>query len=75
MTCGEAINARLADINMTKVKLASTLTTTKQNLANKFARDNFSADELVDICAALDLQLAFLDKKGKVKYIISDKAH
>ena len=74
MTCGDAINERLKEQSITKIKLAAMLNTTKQNIANKFARNNFSTDELIDICAALNLKLAFIDVDGKtVRYVIDEK--
>lgn len=74
MTCGDAINARLKDLSITKIKLATDLNTTKQNIANKFARNNFSTDELIDICGVLGLKLALIDADNQeVKYIIDTK--
>ena len=50
MSASSAIRERLKDIGMTQMQLAEALGTNRQNLGNKLRRDNFSAQELENIC-------------------------
>lgn len=50
----EKIRILLKRRNMTVTALAIAVGTTRQNLSNKFSRDNFSEKELKDIAKALN---------------------
>jgi len=50
MSASAAIKQRLSELNMTQTELATAIGTTRQNLANKMSRDNFSAQELCYWC-------------------------
>lgn len=52
----EKIKILLIKSNMTTVQLAEKLNTKPQNLYNKFKRDNFSMNELIDIADALGVK-------------------
>ena len=67
MSASKAIKERLKDLNMTQSDLAEALGTTRQNLANKMARDNFSAKELCQIGSVLKFELVL---KADKEYII-----
>lgn len=67
MSASKAIKERLNDLNMTQTDLAEALGTTRQNLANKMARDNFSAKELCQIGSVLKFELVL---KADKEYII-----
>lgn len=54
MTISEKIKFILGRRKMTVTELATKLGTSRQNITNKFARDNFSEKELQDIAKALD---------------------
>lgn len=54
LTMGEKIKIIMGRRNMTVTELAELLGTTRQNLTNKFSRDNFSTKELCEIAAKLD---------------------
>lgn len=56
LTMGEKIKVILNRRNMTITQLANKMGTSRQNLTNKFARDNFSETELKEIAAALDCE-------------------
>lgn len=56
LTMGEKIKVVLNRRNMTVTKLADALGTSRQNLTNKFARDNFSEKEIVEISHVLDCE-------------------
>lgn len=56
LTMGEKIKIVLNRRNMTVTKLADALGTTRQNLTNKFARDNFSEKEIIEISRVLDCE-------------------
>ncbi len=67
-----AIKQRLKELDMSQTELAKAIGTTRQNLANKMSRDNFSAIELCSIGDALGLTLIFKDNKNKeyaIKYV------
>lgn len=49
MSASSAIKTRLKDLGMTQTELAEALGTTRQNLTNKFTRDNFTTKELCHI--------------------------
>lgn len=69
MSASTAIKERLKDLNMTQTELAEAIGTTRQNLANKMARDNFSAKELCQIGEALNFTLVLkADKEYIVEY-------
>lgn len=67
MSASKAIKERLKDLNMSQTELAEALGTTRQNLANKMARDNFSAKELCQIGSVLKFELVL---KADKEYII-----
>ena len=69
MSAAKAIKERLTELNMTQTELASALGTTKQNLANKMARDNLSAKELCAIAEVLGVKLVLKGEESK-EYII-----
>lgn len=56
LTMGEKIKVVLNRRNMTVSKLADELGTSRQNLTNKFARDNFSEKELSEISRVLNCE-------------------
>jgi len=70
LTMGEKIKIIMGRRNMTVSALAELLGTTRQNLSNKFSRDNFSEKELKAIAAKLDCefvgQLQMNDTKEKI---------
>lgn len=69
MSASTAIKERLKDLNMSQTELAEALGTTRQNLANKMARDNFSAKELCQIGSVLKFELVLkADKEYLVEY-------
>lgn len=69
MSATTAIKERLKDLNMSQSELAKALGTTRQNLANKFSRDNFTAKELCDIGDVLGFSLVLKsDKEYIVQY-------
>ena len=55
---------------MTQTDLANQLGTTRQNLNNKMARDNFTIKELSEIARVLESEIIFRDDNG-VNHIIS----
>lgn len=71
MSVASVIKQRLSELDMTQTELAEKIGTTRQNLANKMARDNFSSKELCSIGEALSLKLILKDTKGNeytIKY-------
>lgn len=69
MSATTAIKERLKDLNMSQSDLAKALGTTRQNLANKFSRDNFTTKELCDIGEILKFSLVLkADKEYIVQY-------
>lgn len=54
LTISEKIKIVLGRRNMTVTELATKLGTSRQNITNKFARNNFSEKELQEIANALD---------------------
>lgn len=56
LSMGEKIKVVLSRRNMTITQLASELGTSRQNLTNKFARDNFSEKEIVEISQVLNCE-------------------
>ncbi len=54
LSVSEKIKIILGRRNMTAKELADKLGTSRQNLANKFARNNFSEKELSEIATAMD---------------------
>ena len=56
LTMGEKIKILVDRRNITITELAKRLGTSRQNLTNKFARDNFSAQELMHIADVLDCE-------------------
>ena len=67
---GEKIKIIMGRRNITVSALAELLGTTRQNLTNKFTRDNFSVNELMEIAAKLDCdfigQFQMHDTKEKI---------
>ena len=69
VSASTAIKDRLKDMNMTQIELANALGTTRQNLANKMARDNFSTKELCQIGEILNFSLVLkADKEYVIEY-------
>ena len=71
MSVASVIKQRLSELDMTQTELAERIGTTRQNLANKMTRDNFSSKELCSIGEALGLNLVLKDTKGNeytIKY-------
>lgn len=64
-SAGEQIKTLMNRKNVTMSKLANRLGTSRQNLSNKFHRDNFPEKEIARICEALG---------GEYEIIIDDKA-
>ena len=61
LTMGEKIKIVLKRRNLTISQLAEMTGQTRQNLSNKFARDNFSEKEIEELAAALNCEYeAFL---------------
>lgn len=56
LTMGEKIKIIINRRGMTITELAKKICTSRQNLTNKFARDNFSEKELKQIAEALDCE-------------------
>ena len=56
LSMGEKIKIILNRRNMTITELAKRLGTSRQNLTNKFARDNFSESEIKEIACVLDCE-------------------
>lgn len=56
LSMGEKIKVVLNRRNMTITGLARELGTSRQNLTNKFTRDNFSEKELAEIAKVLDCE-------------------
>lgn len=54
LTAGEKIKIILGRKKLTMTDLALKLDISRQNLSNKFSRDNFSEKELIKIAEALD---------------------
>lgn len=54
ISMGEKIKIVLKRRNMTVTELANQLNTSRQNLTNKFARDNFSEKEILEIAKILN---------------------
>ena len=70
LTMGEKIKIIMGRRNMTVTALAELLGTTRQNLTNKFTRDNFSVNELMEMATKLDCdfigQFQMHDTKEKI---------
>lgn len=69
MSASSSIRKRLNDIGMTQTQLAEALGTNRQNLNNKLHRDNFTTQELTEICKVLGLKLTMVEKNPG-KYVI-----
>lgn len=54
LTFGEKIKIILKRRNITVSQLADSLGTSRQNLSNKFSRDNFQEKEMLEITQKLD---------------------
>lgn len=65
MTATEVIKERLKELNMSQVELAEALGITRQNLANKLKRDNFTAQELYKISTILKFDIIFKTEHNK----------
>ena len=70
MTVNSIIKEILKKKKMTQTDLANQLGTTRQNLNNKMARDNFTIKELSEIARVLESEIIFRDDNG-VNHIIS----
>lgn len=55
-TMGDKMKVVMKRRSMTVTELAAHLGTSRQNLTNKFKRDNFSVKEIEDISAALNCE-------------------
>ncbi len=73
MSASSAIKQRLEDINMSQSELARKLEIDRQNLYHKLQRDNFSSQELDQICKVLKLKLIMVDENKKEYLIEYDK--
>lgn len=62
LSVSEKIKIILGRRNMTVSDLAKKLNTSRQNLTNKFARNNFSKKELQEIAEAMDCSVNVLFK-------------
>ena len=62
LSVSEKIKIILGRRNMTVSDLATKLNTSRQNLTNKFARNNFSEKELQEIAEAMDCSVNVLFK-------------
>jgi len=65
MSVTKIITQRLTDTGITKTELAKLMGISKQNLWNKFDRDNFTTQELERICTLLDMKLIAHGNDGK----------
>ena len=65
LSMGEKIKVILARRGMTITDLAKAVGTSRQNLTNKFSRDNFSEKELLEIAAAINCTY-------KAEFILND---
>ena len=72
MSVSKVIKQLLAESNETQTKLAAALGITRQNLANKMSRDNFSTKDLCSICKYLGASLNVKDSSGKDHQIYYD---
>lgn len=70
MTVNSIIKEILKNKNMTQADLAGIMGTTRQNLNNKMARDNFTIKELSEIARILESEIIFKDDNG-VNHIIT----
>lgn len=70
VTAAEVIKQILKDKDISQVELAEKTNTTRQNLGNKFNRDNFSSLELVEIADTLGMELLFKNKNDGKEYVI-----
>lgn len=63
----EKIKILLVKKGISAAKLAEMLNVSPQNLYNKFKRDNFSENELLEIAAVLDVEFEanFIMKSGE----------
>mgnify|MGYP001021136739 CR=1 FL=1 len=69
MSASTAIKQRLSDLNISQSEFARLLGTTRQNIYHKLQRDNFSSQELDQICKILNMKLVMIDK-DKNEYLI-----
>ena len=69
MTATEAIKALLKDRGLSQAELAEALGITRQNLSNKFSRNNFTAKDLCTIGKILGFSLTFkADEEYTIEY-------
>ncbi len=69
MTATEAIKALLKDRGLSQAEVAEALGITRQNLSNKFSRNNFTAKDLCAIGKILGFSLTFkADKEYTIEY-------
>ncbi|MBQ7596235.1 MAG: helix-turn-helix transcriptional regulator [Clostridia bacterium] len=59
MTAAEIVEEILVSKGITKTVLANELGITKQNLSNKFSRDNFTIQDLEKIAKILQSEIVF----------------
>lgn len=72
MTVADIIKNRLNAMNMTQIQLATSLNISRQNLSNKLKRDNFTAQELFEICKILNLKIVLKDvNTNDIDYIVT----
>lgn len=69
MSASSAIRRRLSDMGMSQRQLAIALGISAQNFQNKLNRDNFSSQELAEMCKILGLKLTMVEKNPG-KYVI-----
>lgn len=65
MSVTKVIEEILVKKNVSKMEFAESIGITKQNLSNKFKRDNFSALELVEMADALGMELILRQSTNK----------
>lgn len=56
LTFAEQLSIIMKRQNITKIKLAELLGTTNQNINNKFKRNNFTENDMKEICNILGLK-------------------
>ena len=66
MDIAKMIKIMLLEEDMTQIQLAEKLGTTQGNLSNKFKRNNFSVNEMLDIAKVLnrELKIEFIKREN-----------
>ena len=72
MSVSKVIKHLLIESNETQTNLAAALGITRQNLANKMSRDNFTTKDLCSICKYLGASLFVKDSSGNEHQIDYD---